>query len=79
MKPSSARNSGSKRHRLVLTPEEKRTVCFILVAFLFGLGAKGYRASHSVPPMRTAISQTALIVGLPAQKRAEAKQRKRAR
>ena len=79
MKPPSASKSGSKRHCLVLTPEEKRTVCFVLVAFLLGLGAKGYRASHSVPPLRTAIVQTAMIVGLPAQKRAEAKQRKRAR
>jgi len=78
MKPSS-RKSESRRHRLVLTPEEKRIVCFVLVVFLLGLGTKGYRASHSVPPLRTAISQTALIVGLPAQKRAEAKQRRRAR
>jgi hypothetical protein len=75
MNPPSARN-GTRRHRLVLTPEENRTLCFVLVVFLLGLGAKGYRASHSVPPMRPAIVQTAMTVGLPAQKRAEAKRRK---
>lgn len=79
MKKSPAGKSGPRRHWLVLTSEEKRAVGFVLVAFLLGFGTKGYRASHSVPPLRTAIVQTAMIVGLPAQKRAEAKQRKRAR
>jgi hypothetical protein len=78
MKPVATVN-GASRHRLVLTPEEKRIVCFVLVVFLLGLGAKGYRARHSVPPLRAAVIQTAMIVGLPAQKRAEAKRRKLAR
>jgi hypothetical protein len=32
--------------KLVLTPEEKRVVIFVLVAFLLGLGTKYYRDTH---------------------------------
>lgn len=68
-----------RRQVLVLTPEEKRTVAFILIAFLLGIGAKHYRDRHAVPPRRTAIVDTAKTVSLPAQKRAEAKRRKQAK
>jgi len=73
--------SEKKSHRqlFVLTPEEKRTLSFVLVAFVLGLGAKQYRRQHSVPPARTAIVDVAKNVGLPAEKRAEAKRRKAAR
>ncbi|HEV2806047.1 MAG TPA: hypothetical protein VGW57_14080 [Chthoniobacterales bacterium] len=75
MKP---RNT-ARRQLLVLTPEEKRTVSFILVALLLGIGAKHYRDRHAVPPRQTAIVDTAKTVSLPAQKRAEAKRRKLAK
>jgi hypothetical protein len=69
----------ARRHFFRLTPEEKRTVCFVLAAVIVGLGARSYRASHTLPPRTTAITETAKTVSLPAQKRAEAKQRKLAR
>ena len=67
------------RQFLVLTPEEKRTVAFVLIAFVIGLGAKRYREMHAIPPRKTAIVETAKTVAIPAQKRAEAKRRKQAR
>ena len=36
-----------RREIFVLTPEEKRTVCFVLIAFVLGLATKYYRDSHS--------------------------------
>ena len=68
----------SRRELIVLTPEEKRTVVFVLIAFLLGLGAKHYRETHAVPLRRTAITEVTKIVALPAQKRADAKRRKQA-
>jgi hypothetical protein len=68
-----------RRQFFVLTPEETRTLCFILVAFVLGLAAKHYRASHSIPPAKTAVHDTAARADLPAQKRAEAKRRKLAK
>jgi hypothetical protein len=64
---------------LVLTPEEKRTVAFVLLTFLLGIGAKHFRETHAVPPRQTAVAEVAKTVALPAQKRAEAKRRKQAR
>jgi hypothetical protein len=43
---------GELRQRLVLTPEEKRVIGFILVAFLLGLGTKCYRDAHPHEPVR---------------------------
>jgi hypothetical protein len=63
----------------VLTPEEKRTLSFVLVAFVLGLGAKHYRQRHSIPPAKTAIVEAATNAGSPAEKRAEAKRRKAAK
>jgi len=34
------------KQRLVLTSEEKRVIAFILAAFVLGLAAKHYRATH---------------------------------
>ena len=78
MKKAAAKKS-ARRWLFVLTPEEKRTVCFVLVAFLLGLGAKRYRDLHAVPLPKTAIVETAKSAGLPAEKRAEAKRRKQAK
>jgi hypothetical protein len=66
----------ARRHFFRLTPEEKRTLCFVLAAVIVGVGARRYRASHTLPPRTTAIAETAKAVSLPAQKRAEAKRRK---
>jgi hypothetical protein len=35
-----------RREIFVLTPEEKRTVCFVLIAFAVGLATKSYRDAH---------------------------------
>jgi hypothetical protein len=45
MKPAALKKI--RREIFVLTPEEKRTVCFILIAFLLGLATKHYRETHS--------------------------------
>jgi hypothetical protein len=71
--------STPRRQVLVLTPEEKRTVSFILIALLLGISAKHYRDRHAVPLRQTAIVDTAKTVSLPAQKRAEAKRRREAK
>jgi len=34
------------RHRFVLTPEEKRVISFVVIAFLLGVGTKCYRDAH---------------------------------
>jgi hypothetical protein len=73
---------GAKKRRrdiFVLTPEEKSTLCFVLGALVLGLTVKHYRKTHSSPPAKTAIVETAKNAGLPAEKRAEAKRRKAAR
>jgi len=73
------RAKSNRRQIFVLTPEEKRTLGFVLVALILGLGAKHYRRIHSIPPAKTAIVEAAKNAGLPAEKRAEAKRRKAAR
>jgi hypothetical protein len=72
MKPKKGRG----RQIFVLTPEETKTLLFVLAAFFLGIAAKYYRTNHSTPPARTAVHETATSTGLPAQKRAEAKRRK---
>jgi len=39
-----------RREIFVLTPEEKRTVCFVLIAFVLGLATKHYRETHFRSP-----------------------------
>lgn len=70
------RAKSQRREIFVLTPEEKRTLSFVLVAVVLGVSAKHYREKHSVPPAKTAIVETANSAGLPAERRAEAKRRK---
>lgn len=76
MKP---RAKANRRDIFVLTPEEKSTVCFVLAMFVLGVTAKNYRKTHSIPPAKIGIAQTAKNAGLPAEKRAEAKRRKATR
>ncbi len=39
----------TRREIFVLTPEEKKTVCFVLIAFVLGLVTKFYRDRHPSP------------------------------
>jgi hypothetical protein len=38
----------ARREIFVLTPEEKKTLCFVLIAFVLGLATKHYRDAHPV-------------------------------
>ena len=76
MKPGAKKD---RRDIFVLTPEEKSTLCFVLAALVLGLNVRQYRKTHSSPPAKTAIVETARNAGLTAEKRAEAKRRKSAR
>jgi hypothetical protein len=40
----------------MLTLEEKKTVCFVIVAFVLGLATKYYRDRHPVPLPKPATS-----------------------
>jgi len=37
------------RHKLVLTPEEKRVIIFVIAALFLGLATKCYRDTHPQP------------------------------
>ena len=50
MKSSERWSWDDLRHRFVLTPEEKRVINFVLLAFLLGVGTKCYRDSHPQTP-----------------------------
>jgi hypothetical protein len=49
----------------VLTKEEKRVVCFVLLAIIVGLGVKEYRRVHS-PPNAVPLSLKQRSMGFPA-------------
>ena len=49
---ASAITKPARREIFVLTPEEKRTVCFVLIAFVLGLATKHYRDTHPLPPSK---------------------------
>jgi hypothetical protein len=66
----------TRREIFVLTPEEKRTLSFVLIMFLLGVATAKYRAAHAVPPSKIAVNETAATTSRPAQKRAEAKRPK---
>jgi hypothetical protein len=40
------------RQRLVLTPEEKRVIVFVLIALILGLATKHYRDTHPQAPAK---------------------------
>ena len=74
MKPASKKVA--PRQIFVLTPEEKRTISFVLIMFLLGLATAKYRAAHAIPPSKIAVNETAATTSRPAQKRAAAKRPK---
>jgi hypothetical protein len=39
----------ARREIFILTSEEKKTVCFVLIAFILGLATKYYRDRHPAP------------------------------
>jgi hypothetical protein len=49
MKANRKTSEPARREIFVLTPEEKRTVCFVLIVFVLGLATKSYRDSHFAP------------------------------
>ena len=62
-----------RREIFVLTPEEKRTVCFILLAFVLGLVTKHYRAVYAVTPLQAAVDHTIKTATPPAPPRVGSK------
>ena len=60
-----------RRQIFVLTTEEKKTIVFILCAFILGLTVKHYRDAHPVPPRplsakeQRAVKKTAHLHGKP--------------
>jgi hypothetical protein len=71
-----ASKKAARREIFVLTPEEKRTISFLVIMFLLGLATAKYRAAHAIPPSKIAVNETAATTSRPAQKRAEAKRPK---
>jgi hypothetical protein len=62
-----------RREIFVLTPEEKRAVCFVLIAFLLGLATQYYRAPHLPQSSTTDLRENAPAIPIPAQKRIKKK------
>lgn len=58
-----------RREIFVLTPEEKRTVCFLLIAFVLGLATQHYRATHSAASPNTEVTGRVSASPNPTQKR----------
>jgi hypothetical protein len=75
VKPPASKKA-ARREIFVLTPEEKKTISFVLIMFLLGLATAKYRAAHAIPPSKIAVNETAATTSRPAQKRAEAKRPK---
>jgi hypothetical protein len=75
VKPPTSKKT-AQRQIFVLTPEEKKTISFVLIMFLLGLATAKYRAAHAIPPSKIAVNETATTTSRPAQKRAEAKRPK---
>jgi hypothetical protein len=73
VKRAASHKKPARREIFVLTPEEKRTIGFVLIMFFLGLATVRYRAAHSVAPSTIAVNETATTTSRPAQKRAEAK------
>jgi hypothetical protein len=62
-----------RREIFVLTPEEKRIIGFVLMAFVLGFATVRYRAVHSIPQSKTAVNETATTVAPRSQTRADSK------
>jgi hypothetical protein len=55
------------RHEIfVLTPEEKRTICFVLIVFLLGLATKSYRDAHPAPLPKPTVNARERAIPKPA-------------
>jgi hypothetical protein len=67
-----------QREIFVLTPEEKRIICFVLIAFVLGLATKYHRTAHSLPSS-TAVNESASAASHSMQKGAETKRAKRSK
>jgi hypothetical protein len=59
-----------RREIFVLTPEEKRTICFVLIAFVLGLATKHYRATHATAASTQELTRSISASPNPPQKRA---------
>jgi hypothetical protein len=68
-----------RREIFVLTPEEKRTVCFVLIAFALGLATKHYRTAYPPPPLKTEVKASAAGTPPSTPKGEETKRRKETR
>lgn len=72
VKPKAAKRV--RREIFVLTPEEKRTLCFVLAAFVLGLATKHYRTAHPLPAsVNTEVKSSVSASASPAQKRVKPK------
>jgi hypothetical protein len=56
-----------RREIFVLTPEERRTLCLVLVAFVLGFATKHYRDAHPIIAPKTEINARANSSPRPAQ------------
>ena len=56
MKAKRDASKPARREIFVLTPEEKKAICFVLIAFSLGLATKFYRDRHPAPSPKTKIS-----------------------
>ncbi len=65
----------SIKHRFVLTREEKRVLCFVIVALLLGVTVKHYRAGSNEPE-RT-VTRVESATPTPTPKKKPKKQRKK--
>ena len=51
-----------RRQIFVLTGEEQRIVCFVLVAIVLGMAVKYYRSTRTAPAVISAVGQSASVV-----------------
>ena len=50
----------ARREIFVLTPEERKTICFVIAALILGLSAKQYRALRPPPAIASLKSSQAV-------------------
>jgi hypothetical protein len=60
VKKASAR--AIRRQIFVLTGEEQRILCFVLVAIVLGMTVKYYRSTRTAPAVISAVGQSASLV-----------------
>jgi hypothetical protein len=51
-----------RRQIFVLTGEEQRILCFVLVAIVLGMAVKYYRSTRTAPAVISAVGQSASVV-----------------